>query len=85
MTSDTEDVMNDKIRRRTRSVTRAEEICIKHQKQRRSQPDKPYVEIKINIFYKAKYDSFCNNRTPFYNDSYTSNFPKKKKTSPWIV
>lgn len=41
MTSDTEDFGNDKVRRRTRSVTRAEEISSKHQKQRRSQPDKP--------------------------------------------
>lgn len=39
--SDTEDVTNDKVRRRTRSSTRAEEISIKQQKQRRSQPDKP--------------------------------------------
>lgn len=42
MTTDTEDAGNDnKIRRRTRSVTRAEEIATKQQKQRRSQPDKP--------------------------------------------
>lgn len=41
--SETEDVTS--VRRRTRSVTRAEEISIKQQKQRRSQPDKPYVLI----------------------------------------
>lgn len=29
------------VRRRTRSVTRAEEITTKHQKQRKQQPDKP--------------------------------------------
>lgn len=29
--------------RRTKSVTRAEEITTKEQKQRKSQPDKPYV------------------------------------------
>lgn len=43
MTSDTEDTGTSKIRRRTKSVTRAEEISTKQQKQRRSQPDKPYV------------------------------------------
>lgn len=41
MTSDTEDLGNDRVRRRTRSVTRAEEISTKQQKQRRSQHDKP--------------------------------------------
>lgn len=39
--SDAEDAVNDKVRRRTRSSTRAEEISTKQQKQRRSQPDKP--------------------------------------------
>lgn len=37
----TEDAGADKVRRRTRSVTRAEEISTKQQRQRRSQPDKP--------------------------------------------
>lgn len=32
--------------RRTKSVTRAEEITTKEQKQRKSQPDKPWVKIK---------------------------------------
>lgn len=41
MTSDTDDNGKDKIRRRTRSSTRAEEITTRHQKQRSSQPDKP--------------------------------------------
>lgn len=41
MTSDTEENGKTKERRRTRSQTRAEEITTKHQKQRRSQPDKP--------------------------------------------
>lgn len=41
MTSDAEELGGDKVRRRTRSVTRAEEISNKHQRQRRSQPDKP--------------------------------------------
>lgn len=40
MASDTEDNTNT-LRRRTLSVTRAEEISTKEQKQRRSQPDKP--------------------------------------------
>lgn len=39
---DKEDAGTDKVRRRrTRSVTRAEEISTKQQRQRRSQPDKP--------------------------------------------
>lgn len=43
MTSDTEDNASHTLRRRGRtlSVTRAEEISTKEQKQRRSQPDKP--------------------------------------------
>lgn len=41
MTSDTDKSYDDKVKRRTRSSTRAEEISIKQQKQRRSQPDKP--------------------------------------------
>lgn len=42
MVSDHEYNGSDKnIRRRTRSVTRAEEISTKQQRQRRSQPDKP--------------------------------------------
>lgn len=41
MVTDTEDNGSDKVRRRTRSVTRAEEISTKQQRQRRSQPDKP--------------------------------------------
>lgn len=41
MVSDHEDNGSDKVRRRTRSVTRAEEISTKQQRQRRSQPDKP--------------------------------------------
>lgn len=41
MTSDTDDNGKDRVRRRTRSSTRAEEITTSHQKQRRSQPDKP--------------------------------------------
>lgn len=40
MTSDTESEVPT-VRRRTRSVTRAEEITTKHKKQRSSQPDKP--------------------------------------------
>lgn len=40
MTSNTEE-KSGKVHRRARSVTRAEEITTRHQKQRRSQPDKP--------------------------------------------
>lgn len=43
MASDSDEVGTNKIRRRTKSVTRAEEITTKNQKQRRLQPDKPYV------------------------------------------
>lgn len=41
MSSYNEGKKTDTIRRRTRSVTRAEEISTNQQKQRRSQPDKP--------------------------------------------
>lgn len=41
MLSDAEDTGSEKVRRRTRSVTRAEEISTKQQRQRKSQPDKP--------------------------------------------
>lgn len=41
MPSDTEETGSETVRRRTRSVTRAEEISTKQQRQRRSQPDKP--------------------------------------------
>lgn len=51
MASDTEDIGANKIRRRTRSVTRAEEISTKQQKQRRSQPDKPYDIISFQFTF----------------------------------
>lgn len=41
MTSDAEENGKTTTKRRTRSQTRAEEITTRHQKQRRSQPDKP--------------------------------------------
>lgn len=43
MASDPDEIETNKIHRRTKSVTRAEEITTKNQKQRQSQPDKPYV------------------------------------------
>lgn len=48
--SDSEDVPNDKTRRRTRSVTRAEEICTLQQKVRKSQPDKPCHRPRDSLF-----------------------------------
>lgn len=41
MTDTDEKNGKEKVHRRTRSVTRAEEITTKHQKQRKDQPDKP--------------------------------------------
>lgn len=43
MASHSNEIGTNKIHRRTKSVTRAEEITTKNQKQRQSQPDKPYV------------------------------------------
>lgn len=51
MTSDSDEIGTNQIRRRTKSVTRAEEITTKHQKQRRLQPDKPYVFERIPQFF----------------------------------
>lgn len=50
MVSDIEDNGSDKVRRRTRSVTRAEEISTKQQRQRRSQPDKPCHRPRDSLF-----------------------------------
>lgn len=70
MASDSDEIGTNKIRRRTKSVTRAEEITTKNQKQRRSQPDKPYVfepfiaywfyiDDKINTAERFMFERMC--------------------------